>query len=67
VEAVRLWVQVLEFGYQQIIVRKSKGNKERIVPLPVKLNTPLQEHLRNTRQQHDDDLKKYFELSEFSR
>ena len=55
-EAVSLRVQDLDFGYQQVVVRESKGNKERVVPLPVKLITPLKSHLEAIRNQHREDL-----------
>ena len=55
-EAVRLRVQDIDFGYQQVIVRESKGNKERVVPLPAKLNNTLKTHLTNIKKQHDTDL-----------
>ena len=56
-EAVRLRVQDVDFGYQQIIIRNAKGNKERVVPLPVKLVVPFKSHMSNIKEQHSDDLK----------
>ena len=55
-EAIRLRVQDVDFGYQQIIIRNAKGNKERIVPLPVKLVSPLKSQLTDVKKQHADDL-----------
>ena len=55
-ESVRLRVQDLDFGYQQIVVRESKGNKERVVPLPVKLGKLLQAHLLEVKAMHEQDL-----------
>jgi integron integrase len=55
-EAVRLRVQDIDFGYQQIIVRNGKGNKERVVPLPVMVSERLKAHLADIRKQHGEDL-----------
>ncbi|MCP5206756.1 MAG: integron integrase [Hahellaceae bacterium] len=55
-EAVRLRVQDIDFGYQQIIIRNAKGNKERVVPLPVKLVEPIRSHMASIKVQHTEDL-----------
>jgi integrase len=55
-EAVRLRVQDIDFGYHQIIVREHKGNKERAVPLPARVITPLKEHLSFIKNQHLADI-----------
>jgi len=55
-EAVRLRIQDVDFGYQQIIIRNAKGNKERIVPLPVKIVDNLKQQISNVRNQHKLDL-----------
>lgn len=55
-EAVRLRVQDIDFGFNQIVVREGKGNKERVVPLPARLIQPLKDHLLKVRRQHEDDL-----------
>lgn len=55
-EAVRLRVQDIDFSYQQVIIRNGKGNKERVVPLPVKLVEPLKAHLSRIKTQHSEDL-----------
>jgi integron integrase len=55
-EAVRLRVQDIDFGYTQVIVRESKGNKERAVPLPARLIEPLKGHLQQVKTLHDEDL-----------
>jgi integrase len=34
-EVIRLRVQDIDMGYQQIVIRNTKGNKDRLVPLPV--------------------------------
>ncbi len=56
-EAARLRVQDIDFGYQQIIVREGKGNKERVIPLPITLTDALRAHLDKIRIQHNEDLK----------
>ncbi|MFV1874032.1 MAG: integron integrase [Oleiphilus sp.] len=55
-EAVRLRIQDVDFGYQQIIIRNAKGNKERVVPLPVKIAQDLKQHMARMKQQHNEDL-----------
>ena len=55
-EAVRLRVQDIDFGFNQIVVREGKGNKERVIPLPARLIQPLKDHLLKVKQQHEDDL-----------
>jgi len=55
-EAVRLRIQDVDFGYQQIIIRNAKGNKERIVPLPVKVASSLKNQISDVKSQHKTDL-----------
>jgi len=55
-EAVRLRIQDIDFGYQQIIIRNAKGNKERIVPLPVKIAQSLKQQISEVKSQHALDL-----------
>ncbi len=55
-EAVRLRIHDIDFGYQQIIVRAAKGNKERVVPLPVKVVEPLKAHLAMVKVMHEEDI-----------
>ncbi len=57
-EAIRLRVHDIDFGYQQIIIRDGKGNKERIVPLPVKIVDPLKTQLAYVKTLHKEDLDK---------
>jgi integrase len=53
-----LRIQDVDFTYQQIIIREAKGNKERVVPLPVKIADTLKQHIFNMKVQHDKDLSK---------
>jgi len=55
-ECVRLRVQDIDFGYQQILVRNAKGGKDRIVPLPKTLAEPLQTQLRYVQELHQTDV-----------
>jgi len=55
-ECVRLRVQDIDFPYHQIIVRDGKGQKDRVVPLPERLEQPLREQLRTARALHEQDL-----------
>jgi integron integrase len=55
-ECVRLRVQDVDFGYQRIVVRNAKGGKDRMVPLPVRLNEALREQIRLVERQHQEDL-----------
>ncbi len=49
-------VQNIDFGFNQIIVRDAKGNKERAVPLPAKLTQSMKDHLSELKKQHSEDL-----------
>jgi integron integrase len=55
-ECTRLRVQDIDFDYRQITVRESKGNKQRVVPLPEKLVPLLHTHLANVKAIHNGDL-----------
>ncbi len=59
-EALRLRVHDIDFGYSQIIIRDAKGNKERTVPLPVKLIAPLKDHLSEVKKLHTEDIDQGF-------
>jgi integron integrase len=51
-ECVRLRVLDLDFAYQQIAVRAGKGNKDRMVPMPVVLIGPLQQQIDAVTEMH---------------
>lgn len=55
-ECVRLRVQDIDFDYLQITVRGGKGGKDRVVPLPRLLVSPLKASLEETRKLHEGDL-----------
>lgn len=56
-ECVRLRVQDIDFGYRQITVRRGKGGKDRVVPLPERLQPALTRHLDGVRSMHEGDLR----------
>lgn len=55
-ECVRLRIQDVDFGYRQILIRNGKGNKDRVVPLPRRLEATLLEHIAGVRVTHKADL-----------
>lgn len=55
-EVVRLRVQDVDYGYNQIVVRNAKGNKDRVVPLPQTVVEPLQAHKEQVKKIHSADL-----------
>ena len=59
-EALRLRVKDVDFGQGVIAIRDAKGGKDRIVPLPKKLITPLQHQLAHAKQVHDQDVNQGF-------
>ena len=57
-ELARLRVQDIDFEMNSIIVRAGKGDKDRITILPDAVKSQLQEHLREVRKIHEQDLAK---------
>lgn len=55
-ECVRLRVKDIDFGRNEITVRRGKGGKDRRTMLPVKLSEPLQAQLREAQRIHERDL-----------
>jgi integron integrase len=55
-ECVRLRVGDVDFGNRLIVIRDGKGAKDRIVPLPQRLEELLRRHLDATRLVHEGDL-----------
>jgi len=56
-EALRLRVKDIDFGYRQITVRQGKGNKDRVTVLPGAVESRLKLHLEEVRIRHGKDLK----------
>lgn len=57
-ETVRLRVQDLDFGNENLMVRSGKGDKDRVTILPTSLTDELTDHLKLIRTLHEEDLKK---------
>jgi integron integrase len=55
-ECLRLRVQDVELDRRMIVVRRGKGNKDRVVPLPDTLVAPLRDHLEKVRHLHEAEL-----------
>jgi len=55
-ECVRLRVLDVDFGYMQILVRDTKGRKDRVVPIPQAITRQLQAQVQRVRELHADDL-----------
>ena len=55
-EALRLRVKDVEFGSNRIVVRDAKGNRDRVVPLPVVVRAALPPFLSRARRLHAADL-----------
>jgi integron integrase len=54
-EALRLRVKDVDFGYGRVIVRDGKGMKDRVTMLPKRLAQPLREHLDHVKLIHQRD------------
>jgi integron integrase len=55
-DACRLRVKDLDFDRRQLIIRDSKGAKDRAVPLPTRLEDGLRQQLEFVRRQHAEDV-----------
>lgn len=55
-ECVRLRVKDINFEQDVLTIRDGKGGKDRIVPLPVKYQAQLRDHLEFRKTQHDGDI-----------
>jgi len=59
-EAARLRVKDLDFGYMEILVRDGKGEKDRRTILPHPLAEPLRHQLERVKLLHEKDLREGF-------
>lgn len=59
-ECLRLRILDIDFGYHQLEVRNSKGNRDRVTILPEKLIYPIKEHIQKVERLHQTDLAKGF-------
>ena len=59
---VFLYKQVLriELGYKQLVIRETKGQKDRVTMLPETIIEPLMKHIENVKKLHTKDLKRRF-------
>lgn len=57
-ELARLRVQDLDFGLNSIVVRASKGDKDRVTVMPEAVKEGLKEHLTHVMKIHEKDLEK---------
>ena len=55
-ESVRLRVLDVDFEYHQILIRNAKGNKDRVVPIPEKIEKDLRHQIDRVRELHKNDL-----------
>jgi len=55
-ECTRLRVFDIDFAYHQIMIRNAKGNKDRVVPLPRRLEDALRSQIQLVRQLHGEDV-----------
>src|SRR2546422_5526819 len=53
-ECLRLRVKDIDLGYNQIVVRDGKGEKDRITLLPASLKTSLARHLQKVKLLHEE-------------
>jgi len=59
-ETLRLRVKDVEFGNNRILVRDTKGNRDRVVPFPAVVRAALPNWLSRVRRIHTDDLSRGF-------
>jgi len=55
-ECARLRVKDVDFHYKQLLIRDSKGDRDRVTVIPVPLIDPLRTHLARVKELHDQDL-----------
>ena len=56
-EVLNIRLQDLDFDNHLLYVRQGKGNKDRVLPLPKSLETPLQNHIQYLQGRYQQDLK----------
>ena len=55
-ESVRLRVLDVDFEYHQILIRNAKGKKDRVVPIPEKIENDLKNQIERVKKLHQGDL-----------
>jgi len=56
IECLQLRVKDVDFGRNEIRVRRGKGAKDRVTMLPASVKDPLARHLQLVRRRHEEDL-----------
>ncbi|BCX03858.1 MAG: integron integrase [Candidatus Roseilinea sp.] len=59
-EGLSLRIKDVDFGYRQITVFDGKGDKDRVVPLPARLEAPLRAQIAIAQRLHETDLQAGF-------
>jgi integrase len=59
-EALNLRVKDVDFAPDQLLIRDTKGNENRVTPLPQLVKPVLQEHLQGVRRAHGQDLERCY-------
>jgi len=59
-ECLRLRIKDIDFHYNQIIVRDTKGRKDRVTMLPHVLHAQLKRHIQKVKALHESDLQEGF-------
>jgi integron integrase len=55
-ECIGLRVKDVDLGAKQLMVRRGKGQRDRLAPLPRSISTSLEAHMQRVREQHAADL-----------
>jgi site-specific recombinase XerD len=55
-ELLSLRIKDIDFGYSKVYIFDSKSQKDRVVPLPLKLKYELQSHIEQVQIIHNEDL-----------
>lgn len=56
-EAIRLRIKDVDFDYRQILVRDGKGAKDRVTPLPERVEPALRQQVQHVSELHAQDLR----------
>lgn len=56
-ECATLRIKDVDFALRQVVVRGGKGAKDRVAPLPSRIESRLRAHLEDVKRQHEMDLK----------
>ncbi|WP_177528184.1 tyrosine-type recombinase/integrase [uncultured Treponema sp.] len=59
-EAIGLRIQDIDFGQNEIIIKRGKGDKDRCTMLPGALKTEIKDQMEKVKKIHEQDLKDGF-------